>query len=63
MKRLIREAYRLSKNKLLEAYTSRAKHCDIAIIFTGKQSVSQSETLLAINELLNRLILTHEKNP
>ncbi len=62
MKRLIREAYRMSKHKLLTVFTAAGKHCDIAIVFTGKQCVSQSETHIAINELLDRLILTHEKN-
>lgn len=62
MKRLIREAYRLSKHKLVETYAKAGKHCDIAIIFMGKQCVSQAETHTAINELLHRLILTHEKN-
>jgi len=62
MKRLIREAYRLSKHKLVETYAKAGKHCDIAIIFMGKQCVSQVETHTAINELLHRLILTHEKN-
>ena len=62
MKRLIREAYRLSKHKLIGTYAKDGKHCDIAVIFMGKQCVSQSETLTAINELMDRLILTHEKN-
>jgi ribonuclease P protein component len=62
MKRLIREAYRLSKHKLLTTYAEAGKHCDIAFVFTGKQCVSQSETYTAINELLDRLIRTNEKN-
>jgi len=63
MKRLIREAYRLSKHKIIDIYAKAGKHCDIAVVFMGKQCVSQSETTAAINELLNRLILAHEKNP
>ncbi len=63
MKRLIREAYRLSKHKLLYEYSIAGKHLDIAIIFMGKQCVSQSDTLTAINDLLNRLIQVHEKSP
>jgi ribonuclease P protein component len=63
MKRLIREAYRLSKHKLLDQYSCAGKHLDIAIIFMGKQCVSQSDTLTAINILLDRLIRVHEKNP
>ncbi len=63
MKRLIREAYRLQKHELVELYQRNEKHCDIAIIFTGKQPISQAETLTAIKGLLNRLILVHEKNP
>jgi ribonuclease P protein component len=63
MKRLIREAYRLSKHKLLDEYSIAGKHLDLAIIFMGKQCVSQSETLTAINVLLDRLIQVHEKNP
>ena len=62
MKRLIREAYRISKHKLLEEYKKLGKHCDIAFIFTGKKYATQQETITAINELLDRLILTHEKN-
>ena len=62
MKRLIREAYRLSKYKLIETYAKAGKHCDIAFIYMGKQCVSQSQTHTAINDLLDRLILTHEKN-
>jgi ribonuclease P protein component len=65
IKRLIREAYRVSKYKILQQYTQIGKHCEIAIIFTGKKYITQQETLTAINELLDRLILTHvnEKNP
>jgi len=62
MKRLIREAYRLNKHALIEAHNKSGKHCDIAIIFTGKSCISQSHTLVAINVLLNRLKQTHEKN-
>ena len=62
MKRLIREAYRLSKHKLIDTYSKAGKHCDIAVVFMGKQCVSQAETHMAINELLDRLIQTHEKN-
>jgi len=63
MKRLIREAYRNGKHNLLEAYTKSGIHCEIAIVFTGKKCISQQETNAAINDLLNRLIRTHEKNP
>lgn len=62
MKRLIREAYRISKHKVLEEYKNHGKHCNIAFIFTGKKYATQQETNTAINELLDRLILTHEKN-
>jgi len=62
MKRLIREAYRLSKHLILDEYSKAGKHLDIAIIFMGKQCVSQSDTLTAINVLMDRLIVTHEKN-
>ena len=62
MKRLIREAFRLNKHKIREAYAGVGKHLDIAIIFTGKQCVSQYETTTAINALLDRLFVRHEKN-
>ncbi len=62
MKRLIREAYRLSKHKLTEVLAAAAKHYDIAIVFNGNRCVSQSETMAAINVLLDRLLLIHEKN-
>ena len=62
MKRLIREAFRLSKHEIVDEYSKTGKHLDIAFIFMGKHSVSQPETLTAINELLDRLILIHEKN-
>lgn len=62
MKRLIREAYRLSKHKILDAYSKAGKHLDIAVIFMGKQCVSQADTLTAINVLLDRLLYTHEKS-
>jgi len=62
MKRLIREAYRLSKHKILDECLKAGKHFDIAIVFTGKQCVSQAETSAAINALLDRLIVTNEKN-
>jgi ribonuclease P protein component len=62
MKRLIREAYRLSKYKIQDEYSNVEKHLDIAVIFIGKQCVSQSETITAINELIDRLIGKHEKN-
>jgi ribonuclease P protein component len=62
MKRLIREAYRLSKHSILDKYSKAGKHLDIAFIFMGKQCVSQAETLTAINVLLDRLIVKDEKN-
>ncbi len=62
MKRLVREAYRLQKHDLVELYQRIEKHCDIALVFTGKQCISQAETLTAIKGLLSRLILVHEKN-
>jgi ribonuclease P protein component len=62
MKRLIREAYRLNKHKILDACLKNGKHLDIAIIFMGKQCVSQAESLSAINVLLDRLIFANEKN-
>jgi ribonuclease P protein component len=62
MKRLIREAYRMSKHKILDECLKAGKHLDIAIIFMGKQCVSQVETSFAINVLLDRLIVTNEKN-
>jgi ribonuclease P protein component len=63
MKRLIREAYRLSKHKLLESCTRTEKHYHIAFIFTGVKCISQQDTSTAINELLDRLIKTHENSP
>jgi ribonuclease P protein component len=60
MKRLIREAYRMSKHKLIEVISVSGKHFDIAFIFTGNKCITQKETLTAINGLLDRLILTHE---
>jgi ribonuclease P protein component len=62
MKRLIREAYRLNKHKILDEYSNTGKHLDIAFIFLGNQPVSQAETAAAINVLLDRLIDKHEKN-
>ncbi len=62
MKRLLREAYRHGKHDISEMYTALDKHCDIAFIFTGKKCVSQQETDTAINELLNRLLITTEKS-
>ena len=63
MKRLIREAYRISKHNLLETYARAGIHCDIAFIFTGKKCITQQETQTAINELMDRLIYTHENHP
>jgi len=63
MKRLIREAYRLNKHKILDKYAIAYKHLDIAFIFLGKQPVSQAETVAAINVLLDRLINIREENP
>jgi ribonuclease P protein component len=62
MKRLIREAYRVNKHKIIEVYNRRGKHCDLAVIFNGVKCVSQAETSVAINELLDRLIHTHDQN-
>jgi len=62
MKRLIREAYRLNKHKVIEVYSQTGTHCDLAVIFNGVKCVSQGETTAAIKELLDRLILTHEQN-
>jgi ribonuclease P protein component len=61
MKRLIREAYRHSKHELVDACVKAGKHCDVAIIFMGKQCISQAETTMTINELLNRLTVVYEK--
>jgi len=61
MKRLIREAYRLNKHKLLESIANSGKQCEIAFIFTGKKCITQQETHVAINDLLDRLIRTNEK--
>lgn len=63
MKRLVREAYRLSKHNILDHYSEVGKHLDIAIIFMGKQCVSQAETTAAINVLLDRLIQRNEITP
>ena len=63
MKRLIRESYRLHKQNVIELFSSKNKHCNIAIVFTGQQCISQLETHAAIKELLDRLIKTNEKNP
>jgi len=63
MKRLIRESYRLSKHKLIDAALRSGNHYDIAFIFTGNKCITQKETHTAINGLLDRLILTNEKNP
>lgn len=62
MKRLMREAYRMNKHKVLEFYSNNDMHCDIALIFTGRQRISFFETQAAINDLLDRLIKAHEKN-
>jgi len=61
MKRLIREAYRLNRHKILDVYAKAGNHCDMVVLFTGKQCISQAETALAINEMLDRLIHVHEK--
>jgi ribonuclease P protein component len=63
MKRLIREAYRISKHKVVDSITMAGKHCDIALVYTGQQCISQTETHAAINELLDRLIRANEKDP
>lgn len=63
MKRLIREAYRVSKHKLIETVVRSGYHFDIAFVFTGNKCITQKETLTAINGLLDRLILINEKNP
>jgi len=63
MKRLIREAYRVSKHKLIDAVVRSGYHFDIAFVFTGNKCITQKETLTAINGLLDRLILINEKNP
>jgi ribonuclease P protein component len=62
MKRLIREAYRLSKHNISNVLAKAGKHYNIAFVFMGKNCVSQSETSAAIIVLLNRLIQIHEKN-
>lgn len=62
MKRLMRESYRLSKHRLLDKYIIEGKHCDLAFVFNSKKIATQTETFTAINALLDRLILTHEKN-
>jgi len=61
MKRLIREAYRMNKHKINELYARLGKHCDLAFVFNGTQCITMAETDSAINELLDRLIHTHEQ--
>jgi len=63
MKRLIREAYRMNKHRLLEVVAHSGKRCDIAFIFNGNKCITLEETHTAINGLLDRLIRIHEKNP
>ena len=61
MKRLIREAYRVSKHKFTEFAVRSGFNYHIAFVFTGNSCITQKETLTVINELLDRLILKHEK--
>lgn len=63
MKRLIREAYRMGKHKFLEVISQSGKHYDLAFIFTGNKCITQKDTHIAINGMLDRLILINEKNP
>jgi ribonuclease P protein component len=62
MKRLIREVYRTNKHKLLNLYLELNRHCDFAIVFTGKKCINYKETQVAIIEILDRFILSHEEN-
>lgn len=60
MKRLMREAYRLNKQKLEERYCGMGKTCLLAIVFLGKEVIGQHETEAPIIQLLVRLLKTHE---
>lgn len=62
MKRLMREAFRVQKHTLSLLLQKKDIHIGIAIVFNGKMIVSQQETNLAINELLDRLIKYYEKD-
>ncbi len=62
MKRLMREAFRVQKHTLSLLLQQKDIHIGIAIVFNGKMIVSQQETNLAINELLDRLIKYYEKD-
>jgi len=61
MKRLMRESYRMNKQKVEAYFDQSGKNCSLAIVFMGKEVIGQAQTNAAIIQLLMRLIKTHEK--
>lgn len=61
IKRLIREAYRLSKHAYFEKLESRKEHFDFFLIYTGKTNPSLIEFKEKINLILERLTRDYDQ--
>jgi ribonuclease P protein component len=56
IKRLLREAWRLQKNELLEKTNERQKGLAVFIVYIGKEIPSFSETSIHVKQVIDRLI-------
>ncbi len=61
IRRLMREAYRLNKYKLLETLEKQGLQCSIALLMTGRSIPDYNEIERIIILILQRLQLEHEK--
>jgi ribonuclease P protein component len=61
IKRLAREAYRVSKHTFLEKLKSRNEHVDFFLIYTGKTNPSLIEFKEKINLILERLTKDYDQ--
>jgi ribonuclease P protein component len=55
IKRLLREAYRLQKNELLEKVKEADLHCSVFFLFTGRELVSYKEVSDCMAKVLEQL--------
>ncbi|MFO0415477.1 MAG: ribonuclease P protein component [Bacteroidota bacterium] len=56
IKRLLREAWRLQKNELLEITNEQQKGLDVFIVYVGKELPSFSEISTQVKQVIDRLI-------
>jgi ribonuclease P protein component len=64
IKRLLREAWRLQKNELLEKTNDSQKGLAVFIVYIGKEIPSFSETSIYVKQVIDRLfaVINKERN-